>query len=215
MTDKNDKKKRKKKKRSNKSTDPIDNDEENDEIEDPMEYFQRMMNSFGKQMGVDFTKVDFTKMIRDVMKQFYPGMENMSEEELQKMMKENMVRMGTMGPFFNSVKMSLGKDGIPKFEQFGNSQPKKQVETVIKEEREPLVDIMEEEDEIIVVVEIPGCAKENIELKATESSLTIIACDDEGVRKYNTTVDLPSKINHDHARARYRNGILEVKLEKL
>jgi HSP20 family protein len=74
---------------------------------------------------------------------------------------------------------------------------------------------MDEEKEVIVVAEIPGCVKENIELKATESSLTIIACDEEDVRKYNSTIDLPSNINPDHARARYQNGILEVKLEKV
>jgi HSP20 family protein len=74
---------------------------------------------------------------------------------------------------------------------------------------------MEEEEEIVVVAEIPGCIKENIELKATESSLTIIACDEEDARKYNTTVDLPTNINPDYAKARYRNGILEVKLQKV
>lgn len=209
MTDKDEKKKRKKKKRNTKPDDPFEKDEEKDESEDPMENFQRMMDILGKQTGVDFTK-----MMQDLMKQFYPGMENMSKEELQKLMKENISRMG-MRPFVFGVNMTPGKNGIPKLERFGNVEPKMQGETIIKEERDPLVDIIEEEEEVIVVAEIPGCAKENIELKATESSLTIIACDEDDVRKYNTTVDLPTSINPDHARARYRNGILEVKLQKV
>ncbi|MBN2156512.1 MAG: Hsp20/alpha crystallin family protein [Candidatus Lokiarchaeota archaeon] len=212
MTDKNEKKK-KKKRRSRKSDNPDEFDEkdviDDDDDDDPMKYFQKMMDSLGKRMGVDFSKV-----VRDLMKQFYPDMEDMDEEELQKFMKENLARMGAK-PVVFGFNMTPGKDGFPKFERFGNVEPKPYGETVVKDEREPLVDIMEEENEVIVVAEIPGCAKENIELKATDSSLTIIACDEEDVRKYNTTVDLPSSINPDHARARYRNGILEVKLEKV
>ena len=98
---------------------------------------------------------------------------------------------------------------------FNTTKSQNQQEPPQTEEREPLVDIMEEDEEIIVVAEIPGCDKENIELDATETTLTITACDEEDARKYKTTVDLPSKINPDHARARYRNGILEVKLEKV
>ena len=69
---------------------------------------------------------------------------------------------------------------------FGNINRTKPEKAPVREEREPLVDIMEEEDEIIVVAEIPGCVKENIELETTDNSLTIIACDEEDVRKYNT-----------------------------
>ena len=210
MSANNDRKKRKKKKKSHKDSDPIDDDEfEEDDAEDPMNYFQKMMETMGKQMGIDFTK-----MMNDIMRQFNPNMKEMTPEEIQKMMKENMARFG-MRPFVFGVNMTPGKDGVPKFEPFGNVKPQRKGETVIKEEREPLVDIMEEEEEVIVVAEIPGCVKENIELETTNDSLTIIACDEDKVRKYNTTVDLPSKINTDHAKASYRNGILEVKLEKL
>jgi HSP20 family protein len=85
----------------------------------------------------------------------------------------------------------------------------------VKETREPLTDIIEEENEIIVVAEMPGCIKEKIELKATYNSITIIGHDEEGTKKFETTLDLPSKINPDRAKANFKNGILEIKLQKL
>jgi HSP20 family protein len=209
MSDKDDRKKRKSRKKSPKNSKSSDDETDDEEKQDPMEYFQKMMETLGKQMGIDFTK-----MMNDIMRQFNPNMKEMSPEEIQKMMKENMERF-EMRPFVFGVNMTPGKDGIPKFERFGNVKPQREGDTVIKEEREPLVDIMEEDDEIVVVAEIPGCVKEKIELETTDRSLTIIACDEDDVRKYNTTVDLPSKINPDHAKARYRNGILEVKLVKV
>lgn len=212
MTDKKDKKKRKKGKKS--KNPPIDDDLEEDEEDeeedsDQMDNFQKMMENFGKHLGVDFFK-----MINDMMRQFNPNMKDMTPEEMEKMMKENMKQFG-IKPMMFTGRMTPGKDGKPKFEPFTMRKPPKQSEPENYEEREPLVDIMEEEEEIVVVAEIPGCVKENIELDATNTSLTITACGEDDVRKYKTTVDLPAKISPDHARARYRNGILEVKLEKV
>ncbi|TFG18719.1 MAG: Hsp20 family protein [Promethearchaeota archaeon] len=212
MTDKNEKKKRRKDKKSRKSPidDIIDDDEEPEGKEfNQMDIFQKMMENFGKQMGGDFYK-----MVNALMRQFDPNMKEMSPEEIQKMMKENLKHF-KISPFVFGGTMTPGADGKPKFERFNTTRSSNQQEPENDEGREPLVDIMEEEEEIIVVAEIPGCAKENIELDTTDMSLTITACDEDNERKYKTTVDLPSKINPDHARARYRNGILEVKLEKV
>ncbi len=212
MTDKNEKKKRRKDKKTRKPPidDIIDDDEEPEEEEfNQMDFFQKMVENFGKQMGGDFYK-----MVNAMMRQFDPNMKEMSPEEIQKMMKENLKHF-KVSPFVFGGRMSPGADGKPKFERFDTTRSSNQQEAENDEGREPLVDIMEEDEEIIVVAEIPGCAKENIELDTTDLSLTITACDEDNERKYKTTVDLPSKINPDHARARYRNGILEVKLEKV
>jgi HSP20 family protein len=219
MTDNSDRKKRKKRNKTRKSSDQDDykeNDDEdvdNDENDEYSDYFQKFLKNLGKQLG----GIDISKMMEEFMRQFSqlnPDLKDMSPEDLQKMINENMARMGVQ-PFVFKGKMTIGKDGIPRFEPFKNKQENSPNEVDIKEEREPLVDIMEEDEEVVIVAEIPGCVKENIELETTDNSLTIIACDEDKVRKYNTTVDLPSKINPDHARARYQNGILEVKLKKV
>ena len=61
---------------------------------------------------------------------------------------------------------------------------------------------------------MPGVTKEDIELKATNQSLTVSTKKD-AVRAYYKEISLPSAINSDYAKARYTNGILEVQLKKL
>jgi HSP20 family protein len=78
--------------------------------------------------------------------------------------------------------------------------------------REPVVDVIEEEKTIRVVVELPGMKKEEIQLNATENSLSLKA---EGEnRKYFRDVPLPVKVDTSSAKATYLNGILEVTLQK-
>ena len=62
---------------------------------------------------------------------------------------------------------------------------------------------------------MPGVTREEIELKATTRSLTISTKSMDKGRNYYKELELPSPINSDYAKARYTNGILEVKLKKI
>ena len=95
--------------------------------------------------------------------------------------------------------------------QFGNVAPGR-FGPEIREEREPLVDVIEEKASIKVVAELPGVEKEDIKLNATEDMLTISV--DTPQRKYYKEVILPAKIDPKSAKATYKNGVLEVKLAK-
>lgn len=117
----------------------------------------------------------------------------------------------TAGPFFYGFSISIGPDGKPVFREFGNIRPTTRG-PVVREEIEPLVDVYDEKDHVLVVAEIPGVNKEDIKLRATEDTLTISV--EAGKRKYYKEVELPSKVNPDSAKATYKNGILEVRLEK-
>jgi len=65
----------------------------------------------------------------------------------------------------------------------------------------------------VVVAELPGVEKEDIELNATEKEL-IISVDTER-RKYYKCLELPAEVDPKSAKASYRNGILEVRLKKV
>lgn len=80
------------------------------------------------------------------------------------------------------------------------------------EEREPIVDVFEEEDYIKVMVELPGVEENQIKLDIEGNSLTIST--DAPTRKYHKKVELPSPVIKDGIESNYRNGILEVKLKK-
>lgn len=79
-------------------------------------------------------------------------------------------------------------------------------------EREPIVDMFEEEDCLRVMVELPGVEENEINLKAEENTLTIST--DTSARTYYKKVDLPTPVKKETIESSYRNGILEVKLEK-
>jgi len=76
------------------------------------------------------------------------------------------------------------------------------------------VEVNEEEEIIIVIAEMPGVDREDIELKATIHSITI-STKENANRNYYKEVELPSAINSDYAKARYSNGILEIELKKV
>ena len=74
--------------------------------------------------------------------------------------------------------------------------------------RKPLVDIMEAEDSLHVVVEMPGITKEDVSLDISGTVLNIKARN--GDRKYSERVEMPAKVMADSAKATYKNGVLEV-----
>ena len=74
--------------------------------------------------------------------------------------------------------------------------------------RKPLIDIMEAEDSLHVVVEMPGVSREDITLDSNGTTLDIKALTED--RKYSEHVELPAKVLPDSAKATYKNGVLEV-----
>lgn len=80
------------------------------------------------------------------------------------------------------------------------------------EEREPIVDVFEEEDKVTVMVELPGVTEKDIDWGVEGDTLTIKASTSE--RKYYKKIVLPRQVEKKGAELTYRNGILEVKLRK-
>ncbi len=104
----------------------------------------------------------------------------------------------------------------PKIREFGNIPTSEQIEIGDKrylDIRKPLIDILETEDTLHVIAEIPGIEKENILLNATDLILDIKTID--GNPKYSELVELPVKVDPLSARATYKNGVLEVILKRL
>ncbi len=141
-----------------------------------------------------------------------PGF-NMEIEKIEKMIEEIMHK-GLEGldnqPLVFGVSFKSGPDGIPKVSEFGNARDF----FVQKDEgREwtPLTDVQETEDEVLVTVDVPGVEKEDIDLEVMGRELAI---DVDGARKYRTRVKLPVDVEPEDADATYRNGVLEVKLNK-
>lgn len=125
-----------------------------------------------------------------------------------------------MGPFVYGYSMTLGPDGKPIVREFGNVRPSsklsrhgyRQPSLELREEREPLVDVMSENGTVQVLVELPGVEKKDVKLNCTEKTL-IISVDTEK-RRYFKEVELPTEIDPKVSKASYKNGVLQVTLTK-
>ncbi len=138
----------------------------------------------------DFEEID--KVFDDLMKDLARG------------------RMQPGKPLVYGFSMQVGPDGKPRFQEFGNVDVP---QGKMKNEREPLVDVIEHEKEITVVAELPGVDKDKIKLTTQGTSLIVHVTDPE--HKYFKQVRLPTEVEEDSAKATLKNGILQVVLTKL
>jgi len=102
--------------------------------------------------------------------------------------------------------------GTPKVETFGNIKETPRG-PVVEEEREPVVDIFDEEDHILIVAEVPGVSEDDISVEVKGDILKLSA--ETGDRKYSKEILLSSKVREDKIESSYRNGIFEIKLMKI
>ena len=93
----------------------------------------------------------------------------------------------------------------------------------------PKVDVIERDDEVIVKAELPGVDKKDLDVSVTESSVTIKGTTSHEAKEekgdyyrceisrgaYARTVGLPSYVDADKAKARFKDGVLVLKLPKV
>jgi len=87
------------------------------------------------------------------------------------------------------------------------------------------IDLIETEEELIVLVALPGASKEKIDLRVTEDNLYVDARAEVREGKYlrremgtmprKREIKLPIEIKPEQAKASFKDGILEVRLPKM
>lgn len=115
----------------------------------------------------------------------------------------------TKGVWGFSIRTGLG--GTTKVEHFGNIRTTDEGPHVARV-REPLVDLLDETREIIIVVELPGVSEEEIHISIEDD---ILALETKGAHAYAKEVLLPTSVLADSMRQTYRNGILTLRLQKV
>jgi HSP20 family protein len=96
------------------------------------------------------------------------------------------------------------------------------------EEVSPSVDVFEEGDEVVVKAELPGISKEDIDVKVTDDVVTISGekKKEEKIEKKNyyrmersygsftRSFRLPTEVQTEKASAKFKEGILEIRIPK-
>ena len=120
-------------------------------------------------------------------------------------------RENAKGAYGFSVKMGLNENNEPKVESFNDVHCDQQTDvTSIQEITEPLIDVIEEADHILVLAEMPGISDADVRVELNGDVLTLNAA--SGSKKYHKEVLLPRSFDNSGMKHSLRNGILEIKL---
>jgi HSP20 family protein len=201
---------------------------------DPYDFFRRFfgssrgnigkIDSSGARQG-EWNRRDFFREFDDMQRE----MERMFEEQfgdIQSKAPKELVReyqtpegekVREVGPIVYGYSMTIGPDGKPHVREFGNVKSLGGaglggIKPQILPEREPLADVNTTDNEVKVILEMPGIKKEDIKINAYEGPVEVIA--DNPQRKYHKTIELPKDADIETSRSTYNNGVLEVIFNK-
>ena len=170
---------------------------------------------FGKKRRSEAWFPDIDDMMKEMEKMMQQAFRNVEQQVPKNLIKERKLDDGSvvreMGPIVYGYSVKIGPDGKPEVRKFGNINSFPNVlggGLAVKEEREPLVDVIKGKDELRVVAEVPGANKEDLRVTADESSLTIESL--TGQTRYQKRVELPEIVDPKTAKSTYKNGILEI-----
>jgi HSP20 family protein len=83
----------------------------------------------------------------------------------------------------------------------------------VREVREPMTDILEEEDHVLVIIEMPGIDKEDASIELADDVLTIEA--EKGNKHYRKEVLVPAQgLSFNKKSLKCNNGVFEVRLTR-
>ena len=97
-----------------------------------------------------------------------------------------------------TVKQPSGSDGSP-------SRPVQSV-------REPIVDTFQEERDFLIVAEMPGVSKENVEIRfVSETQLMLLG--HSSMTRYEKSIEIPANLSREHIHVLTNNGIVEIRIQ--
>ena len=132
----------------------------------------------------------------------------LSEEGVERKGEIGGLPKGAKGVYGFSIRTLAGK---PVIETFGNVRETAKG-PVVEEIREPMVDVFDEKDHILVIAELPGVSEDKTKVEVAGDILNLTASGKD--RKYAKEILLPSKVKASSVKTSYKNGILEISLEK-
>lgn len=118
------------------------------------------------------------------------------------------------GVYGFTVRTGIGGDRDEvKVEPFGNIKQDKQTgRAVVQEVREPVIDLFDETDQIILIAEMPGVTVDEVMAEVADDILTLRA--GKGERSYYKEVMLPARCNSGIISITCNNGVVEIRCAK-
>jgi HSP20 family protein len=197
-------------------------------------FFDRSTSNLMRKGPAGYFDIDpwreFDEMERE-MNEMFDQFNYISKNSPKELIREYETPEGAkvreVGPIVYGYSMTIGPDGKPKVTEFGNikhpankglSHGSRGINTGFKmgpqitAEREPLADVSVTDNEVKVIIEMPGVKKDNIKINARDGEVEVLTNDAQ--RKYHRTLELPKETDVDTAKSTYNNGILEITFNK-
>lgn len=137
---------------------------------------------------------------------------NAAQEGTQAESGERSIEIGgRTGRLVFGYSIRVGLDGA-KGEPFGHvagGRPAASADA----ERQPIVDIIEEADAVVVIAEVPGVSEQDVTVTVDRDNRLRITTPPP--LRYGRTVPLPAAVDSSRMSFACRNGILEVRLPRL
>ncbi len=111
------------------------------------------------------------------------------------------------GPIFYGYTMTIGPDGKPSVQEYGNVKPDC---PPVSNTKETIVDTIVDEKEKVVklIAEMTGVEKSDVKILVDKNVVNVTA--ERGEKKYHYKVPLQHKVDENSAKATYKNGILQL-----
>lgn len=116
-------------------------------------------------------------------------------------------------PYYYGYQITIGPNGRPKINEFGNVRLGSNGFVEQNGVREPLVDkvLNKKQNTLTITAEMPGVDKENISVNVTGHKVTLHA--EKGDKKYHTDIPIDINLDESTTKAVFLNGILELKIK--
>jgi HSP20 family protein len=132
------------------------------------------------------------------------------EETLSRLRRASRSGVGGAPRGVYGLSVQRGVGGIPRVQPFGNIR-RTERGPIVKEVTEPLTDLFDEDDLLLVVAELPGVEEKEIRIEVEDDTLKFSST---GKRKYAKELLLPCPVDESTMETTYKNGVLEIRLRK-
>lgn len=170
------------------------------------------MNSFGKDRDkwkrnnpIDF--YDFDEDSKRIFRDMWKSIERKLHDPYYSDIKPR-------EDFIYGYNFQIDPKGRPKMQEFVNKPElsNKDGEEYTKNEREPIIEIIEDNENVNITIEIPGVEKENIDLNITSDDFEIKV--NTPIIKYHKRMSLPCDVIPKTSKVTYNNGVLDIVIKR-
>ena len=152
---------------------------------------------------------DLVKLAADLADKV--DLSELDEEKIAELQRASQTRVGGIPRGVYGVSVRRGVGGIPRVQSFGNIR-RTERGPVVDEVREPLVDVFDEDDVLLVIAELPGVEEKDVQIEVHDGLLKLSTTTKR--RRYAKELPLPCPVEESTMESAYKNGVLEIRLRK-